>query len=275
MSEVRLECSINHAELSVVFATANHIPFLLKLAPRVPVMKVIVSMDPLSEETKRVLASWAEERNVKVMDLPELEELGAANATEPITPTADQLCAICYTSGTTGNPKGVLLTHGNLANAVHGQLYAYDVVGDKCAISYLPLAHIYERVMALCNMAVGGRIGFSTGDPLRLLEDIQLLKPTFVATVPRVLNRIYQAAMVAATAPGLKGALFNKATQVKLMKLRATGQRTHAFWDRLVFSKVAAALGGRVQLMACGSAPISPTVMDFLRISLGADILEG
>lgn len=71
MSEVRLECSINHAELSVVFATANHIPFLLKLAPRVPVMKVIVSMDPLSEETKRVLASWAEERNVKVMDLPE------------------------------------------------------------------------------------------------------------------------------------------------------------------------------------------------------------
>ncbi|KAI0934417.1 hypothetical protein AcV5_006264 [Taiwanofungus camphoratus] len=93
-----VEYIINHAELSVVFATANHIPFLLKLAPRVPVMKVIVSMDPLSEETKRVLASWAEERNVKVMDLPELEELGAANATEPITPTADQLCAICYTS---------------------------------------------------------------------------------------------------------------------------------------------------------------------------------
>lgn len=99
-----------------------------------------------------------------------------------------------------------------------------------------------QRVMALCNMAVGGRIGFSTGDPLRLLEDIQLLKPTFVATVPRVLNRIYQAAMVAATAPGLKGALFNKATQVKLMKLRATGQRTHAFWDRLVFSKVGSLL---------------------------------
>lgn len=92
--------------------------------------------------------------------------------------------------------------------------------------------------MALCNIAVGGRIGYSTGDTLRLLEDIQILKPTFVAAVPRVLNRVYQVAMATASAPGLKGKLFRHATEVKLQQLRGTGQRTHALYDRLVFSKV-------------------------------------
>lgn len=92
--------------------------------------------------------------------------------------------------------------------------------------------------MALCNIAVGGRIGYSTGDTLRLLEDIQILKPTFVAAVPRVLNRVYQVAMATASAPGLKGKLFRHATEVKVQQLRSTGQRTHALYDRLVFSKV-------------------------------------
>lgn len=156
--------------------------------------------------------------------------------------------------------QGALLTHGNLANAVHAQLTGYVPDGDVVAISYLPLAHIYEvrprtvsaldrlrprsdphhsqRVMALCNIAMGGRIGYSTGDPLRLLEDMQILKPTFVAAVPRMLNRVYQAAMANASAPGLKGILFRRATEVKLQQLHATGQRTHALYDRLVFSKV-------------------------------------
>ncbi|OSX65186.1 hypothetical protein POSPLADRAFT_1065120 [Postia placenta MAD-698-R-SB12] len=270
-----VEYIINHAEITVVFVTPDHIPFLLNLAPRVPNLKLIVSLHNLSAESKTILDAWGKEKNIQVINLLELEEMGTANPIEPITPTPHQLATICYTSGTTGNPKGVLLTHGNLTNAVHAQLSAYDTTTDRCAISYLPLAHIYERVMSLCNVAVGGRIGFSTGDPLRLLEDIQILKPTFVAAVPRVLNRIYQAAMVAASAPGLKGKLFNLATEAKLHRLHATGVRTHALWDRLVFSKVAAALGGKVMLMACGSAPISPTVMDFLRIALLCDILEG
>jgi long-chain acyl-CoA synthetase len=90
----------------------------------------------------------------------------------------------------------------------------------------------------LCVLAVGGRIGYFTGDPLRLLEDAQVLKPNFFPSVPRVLNRVYQAAMVAANAPGLKGTLFKKAMQTKLDKLHATGDNTHVFWDKLIFRKV-------------------------------------
>jgi long-chain acyl-CoA synthetase len=92
--------------------------------------------------------------------------------------------------------------------------------------------------MELCVMALSGKIGYFTGDPLRLLEDAQLLKPNFFPSVPRVLNRVYQAAMLAADVPGLKGALFRKAIQVKLDQLHSTGHSTHMFWDKLVFRKV-------------------------------------
>lgn len=97
-----------------------------------------------------------------------------------------------------------------------------------------------QRVNEMCSIASGARIGFFTGDPLRLLEDCQILKPAFFPGVPRVLNRIYQAAMAAGDVPGLKGNLFRKAVQTKIEKWHATGDSTHFFWDKLVFRKVCA-----------------------------------
>jgi long-chain acyl-CoA synthetase len=87
-------------------------------------------------------------------------------------------------------------------------------------------------------MGTGGKIGFFSGSPLRILEDVQLLKPSFFPSVPRVLNRIYQAAMAAGNVPGLRGKIFNMAVKSKLERLHTTGESTHALWDRLVFKKV-------------------------------------
>jgi long-chain acyl-CoA synthetase len=87
-------------------------------------------------------------------------------------------------------------------------------------------------------LADGGRIGYYTGSPLRIVEDLGVLKPNFFPSVPRLLNRIYQTIMAAANAPGLKGALLRRAIQVKLERLEATGVDTHPLWDRLVFKKV-------------------------------------
>src|SRR6201999_2215669 len=83
----------------------------------------------------------------------------------------------------------------------------------------------------------GGSIGYFTGDPLRLVEDAQILKPTYFPSVPRVLNRIYQAAMAAGNVPGLKGAIFRRAVQAKLERFRQDGVFTHPLWDRIVFRK--------------------------------------
>ncbi|THH06751.1 hypothetical protein EW145_g3864 [Phellinidium pouzarii] len=266
---------IGHANLSVVFVSAQHIPTLLALRQRIPVLRMIVSIDDLTAEVSRILTSWGSIANIQIKELRELEEFGKANNIPPIPATPEQIATICYTSGTLSTPKGAILTHGNLTFSVvtnlHGGLY-----DDKgVLLSYLPLAHIYERVNELNILCYGGKIGYFTGDPLRLLEDATILRPNYFPSVPRVLNRVYQIAMLAAQAPGLKGFLFRSAVEAKIKRLRETGDNKHAFWDKLVFRKVQAVLGGNIMLLTTGSAPISVQAMDFLKIAFSCDVVEG
>lgn len=161
-------------------------------------------------------------------------------------------------------------------------------------LSYLPLAHIYgvksvsfpygsqrlifilvQRTIELNVTATGGLIGYSTGSPLRLIEDLKILKPNVIASVPRVLNRIYQAIAANLHAPGLKGALFRRGVDVKLERLKRTGDHTHLLWDRLVFNKVREIIGGRLELLGSGSAPLNPEIMDFLRVTLVCNLIQG
>lgn len=127
----------------------------------------------------------------------------------------------------------------------------------------------------LCTYG-GMRIGYFKGDINTLLDDIALLKPTFFPAVPRLLNRIY-AKLVAATveAPGLVGVLARRAVAAKLANLEAGLGTQHAVWDRLLFNKIKAVLGGNVQLIVTGSAPIAKEVLSFLRIAFGCVIVEG
>lgn len=122
---------------------------------------------------------------------------------------------------------------------------------------------------------LGVRIGFFTGDNLRLLEDAQILKPDYFPSVPRVLNRVYASASAALLNGGIKGTLLGKAIEAKTKNLHETGSRDHALWDALVFRKIRALLGGNVKMVTSGSAPLAAEVLDFLKISLGADIAEG
>ncbi|KAF5358282.1 hypothetical protein D9756_001698 [Leucocoprinus leucothites] len=267
--------SINHAHTTVVFLTSDHVSTLLKLARQIPCLKMIVVIDKVPLESAKLFVEWGQSVGIKVQELHELEAYGKANLIEPIKPTPDTIATICYTSGTTSNPKGVILRHKNLAMATCSNLYGLALPDDGILMSYLPLAHIYERICELCTIAVGGRIGYFTGDPLRLLEDAQLLKPNFFPSVPRVLNRVYQAAMTGGNVPGIKGKIFNKAVTTKLERLRTTGEVTHPLWDKIVFRKIQRVLGGQIQLVTSGSAPISSEVMDFLKIAFACEVDEG
>lgn len=132
------------------------------------------------------------------------------------------------------------------------------------------------RVVDTCSMYGGGKIGYFRGDILLLLEDVAELRPTFFPAVPRLLNRIY-AKLVASTieAPGLVGALARRGVAAKMANLAAGKGVNHALWDRLLFNKVKMALGGRVQVILTGSAPIAKEVLSFLRIAFGCVVLEG
>lgn len=111
---------------------------------------------------------------------------------------------------------------------------------------------------------------------MRLLEDFQILKPTRIVSVPRVLNRIYQAVNAQiSTAPGLKGKLARRALATKLQNLKEKQTFEHGLWDKIVFKKVKAALGGQVRLIGSGSAPIDPEVLDFLKVAFVTEVTEG
>jgi long-chain acyl-CoA synthetase len=269
-----VEYIINHAHLTVIFASVDHIPILLKVAPKTP-LKLIVSMDDLAPRVKKILTAWADVQKVKVLELRDIEQIGKANPIEPIPARIGQIACICYTSGTTSNPKGVVLTHGHLAMACQSNLSGPLFPPDTILFSYLPLAHIYERLAEVLVMCIGGSIGYFTGDPLRLLDDVKALRPHLFPSVPRVLNKIYHGAMVAGNVPSLRGAIFRKAVAVKLEKLHTTGDNTHAIWDKLIFRKIRAVLGGNLTQVTCGSAPISPEVMDFLKIAFCCEVIEG
>ena len=143
-------------------------------------------------------------------------------------------------------------------------------------VSYLPAAHSFEQAIFGTSVLYGMRCGFYGGDPLKLTDDCAILQPTLFPSVPRLYNRIYgkiQDKFKAMT--GCKAILVNQATGSKLIALKSEGSLTHCLFDKLVFGKVKAMLGGRVRLMVTGSAPISGDVLDFLKVCFCCDIVEG
>ncbi|KAG9007921.1 hypothetical protein FRB94_013868 [Tulasnella sp. JGI-2019a] len=271
-----VEYVINHSELPIVFCAAKQLSSLLACADNCPTLKMIVSMDRLDPTTKAALVKTGTEKGVEIKEIRELEADGRRDIIKPFKAKLDQVAVICYTSGTTGDPKGVVITHGNMSAAVLGYLHGMPVLPFNFVLfSYLPLAHIYGRLVELITLAMGGCVGYFTGSPSNLLSDIQCLRPHFLPSVPRVLNRVYGSVMATARAPGLKGVLFRRAMAAKLYYLKETGVNTHALWDALVFKKVQAVLGGRIAFMCSGSAPIAPEIMDFLKIAFACEVKEG
>lgn len=216
--------------------------------------------------------------------MDELIEVGMKhiNTWEPVECATDDCCMFSYTSGTTGDPKGVKFTHKMLVQcsaSVNARLEATnDTLTDKDTyISYLPSAHSFEQALFGIVLCFGMRCGFFGGDPVALLkEDLPLLKPTFFPSVPRVYNKVYgilQAKVKEMT--GGKAWLVNKAIATKIENYKRTGQVTHCFYDKIIMKKFKAVLGGNVRFMITGSAPISPDVLDFLKIAFCAPIIEG
>lgn len=143
-------------------------------------------------------------------------------------------------------------------------------------MSFLPLAHSLEQCLNGKMITCGGRIGYFSGDVTKLLDDVQVLQPTFFVGVPRLLNKIYSSINQRIdSAGGAKATLFRNAMAAKLENLRTSDAYTHMIYDSLVFGKIKALVGGRVRFMVTGSAPISVEVMEFLKCAFCCPILEG
>uniref|UniRef100_A0AAZ3RVA5 Long-chain-fatty-acid--CoA ligase n=1 Tax=Oncorhynchus tshawytscha TaxID=74940 RepID=A0AAZ3RVA5_ONCTS len=226
-------------------------------------LKTIVVMEDFDKE----LVACGQQSGIEILSLKDVEP-----------PTPDDLALICFTSGTTGNPKGGMLTHGNvIANCaafikiteVHCMLNLHDI-----HMSYLPLAHMFERVVEGVILVHGARIGYFQGDIRLLMDDLKTLQPTVFPVVPRLLNRMFDKIFGQANTP-LKRWLLVFASRRKHAEMMNGVVRKDSLWDKLIFQKVQNSLGGRVRLMITGAAPVSPTVLTFLRAALGCQFYEG
>lgn len=283
------EYIIRHADLACVVCSLPHVATLLKLKSRLPNLKMIVVLDPLEsavnerpELSKQALIdALAADVGVKVYSLDAVEKLGASLNRPYNPPKAADAITINYTSGTTGAPKGVLLTHGMAVAATSSSLVSSSIDNSAVLCSYLPLAHIYGRLLEHSALWAGSRVGYFHGNVLELVDDLKLLRPTTFASVPRLFNR-FGGAIKAQTVeqPGVKGALSRYIVRTKLANANPTTQtkptQYHAVYDRIWGRKVAGALGlDRAKTMVSGSAPLDPSLQQFLRVVFSTRAFQG
>ncbi|MGH3192920.1 MAG: AMP-dependent synthetase/ligase, partial [Streptosporangiaceae bacterium] len=222
--------------------------------------------------------------------LDSLVGAGAGVGDEVVTERAatakkSDLATVIYTSGTTGRPKGCELTHENLLSCVRNAFLGplTDVVGagDPSTLLFLPLAHVFARIIQVGCMEGGVVLGHC-GDLTALLPSLGSFRPTFILAVPRVFEKVYNSAEEKATSDG-RGAIFGRAARTAVdysMALDSPGRpglrlrAEHALFDRLVYGKMRAALGGRVRYAISGGAALSDRLCHFFR-GTGVVVLQG
>ena len=196
----------------------------------------------------------------------------------------DTLATLIYTSGTTGKPKGVALTHGNFlsecGNVVQGAADLFLKPGGSTLL-FLPVAHVFGRMVEIGAISAGLHLAHCSDPVGRLPMDLASFKPTFVLAVPRIFEKIYNGAEARAEAAG-KGKIFRKAAEVAIAYSESLDKKSvspllaikHKLFDKLVFSKIRAGMGGRVEAAISGGAPLGVRLGHFYR-GAGITVLEG
>lgn len=273
-----LTVALNEGKLTHVLTNGNLLKSLLDVHENIPSVKTVIYVDEANAEAKKSL----EECGIRVISYEEVMKLGAeeGNAHEVCEGSPDDVAVIMYTSGSTGAPKGVLITSRNILSFVNALTPLVEFNETDVYISYLPLAHVLALASEILTLAVGVAVGHA--NPRTLLDttvrncagDLAALRPTIMAGVPTVWDRIRKGALakVEKGSP-FKQKLFWRAYAAKAEAIKQ-GKQT-PLYDALVFSKFQSVVGGRLRMMVSGGAPLSETTHTFLRVCFGIPVLQG
>ncbi|MEQ3552223.1 AMP-dependent synthetase/ligase [Pseudonocardia nematodicida] len=261
--------------VGIVVEAAEHSASVEKVQADLPELRTVWQIDPSAAAPDAPSA------------IEQLRGLGTDTTDEVVherrrAVRADDLCTLIYTSGTTGRPKGCELTHRNMLSEVRTisttipELFAR---GDSVLL-FLPLAHVFGKAIQCGCLYTRTIVGHSP-DVKNLLPDLAEFKPTFLLAVPRVFEKVYNGARLRAHNDG-KGKIFDAAAETAIAYSKALDaggpglvlKAKHALFDKLVYGKLRAAVGGNVKAAVSGSAPLGARLGHFFR-GIGLRVLEG
>ncbi|PVU94987.1 hypothetical protein BB560_005899, partial [Smittium megazygosporum] len=269
----------DETKVSTVFLSQDKIKLILKSADSESItFKNFIVIDEPTKDDRDI----CESRGIKLYTLEELEKIGSENPKEcASTAGLDTPTTICYTSGTTGKPKGAVLMQKNLLSVIEGANVMIEsgefasITSADTYLSFLPLAHIFERAVVYIIISRGCSIGFAQGSAKKVMNDLHELKPSVFIGVPRLFNKIRDRIQLELSKQGrVVNFLFNRGFDAKQHYL-SSGYVSHRFWDAVIFSKLKEKLGGRLRIIISGSAPISLETNEFLKICFSANLHEG
>lgn len=280
-----LKHALDETKVSTVITEASLVKNLLANAAALPSLTNVVYMDSLDEADLAAFAS--DHPSIRFHSYDDVMTAGAAKTacTDPAVP--EDLAVIMYTSGSTGNPKGVMVTHRNIISACEALRIGCGAElfrPDDTYIAYLPLAHIMEMEAEIIFSSQGGRIGYATprtltsdgcyNEQMQPCGDISALRPTLMAAVPAVLDKMRSGISNKIAKAPLPIRLLWKAAYY--MKRRAVIEGgSGSFWNKLIFKKVAAVFGGRLRFIISGGAPLSFETQEFMNVVLSVPVLQG
>lgn len=235
--------------------------------------KYIITFDPVSEDQAQQVER-AKGLGVEIKTFDEIVEMGMGldkpyNQIHP-----EQLLYVCYSSGTTGFPKGVMISHRSFITNLLGIHQEGTGHTFERHLSYLPLCHVFERMCTSCTVYSGGKVGTFSGDVRMLTEDMASLKPTVMIVVPRVLHRINDAinAQLRKASPVLRF-VFNTAWYLKRWLIN--NEYGFGLVDMVVFNKIKALLGGHIEQIVNGGAALPVDLHERMQVILGCSIRPG
>lgn len=253
--------------------SVDKVQYFISKKEQFPALKTIVCAEDISRDVTAACRS----KGVELLLWSDCLKLGSKSVQDPIPPTEDMLYGLLYTSGTTGMPKGVPVTHkrlvktANTINHLAGPMRAEP--GHVC-FCYLPTGHIYEHIYEVTTLMRGATLGFYRGNVQLLLDDMKALKPSNLPMVPRLLNRIYYKVHSEIHKSAIKTAVFNYAVNRKRKLLEKGIVTTDTVWDKYIFKKIREELGGSFQYGLTTSAPARAEVLEFFRCVFGCHLVE-
>lgn len=271
---------LNLTKSPIVVASKDKIAQLIQLkqefAEELKLLVVIVSMDEITQD----LAQQGYANNLAIYDYTMVEKLGKLNPLPLISPKPSTIYTISFTSGTTGsNPKGVVLSNENAVASTVFCLSQQHPDDGLILYSFLPLAHIYERMNLLFYLFVGSTVGYVSKSPISLLSDVAILRPHYLSLVPRVYTKL-EALIKSATILNPNNTLrkvFTKAiTEKTILQGKSDNVKaTHLIYDR-ASDIVRKKLGfDRLIGFNTGSAPIAPETIKFIKASCNVGFSQG